>query len=568
MPTTDIRTDNTDSFAWTTITTVHDDDGVIISKTTEYDNSDQTIETFTPESGVVLHRIQLFDNSDTKTYTTIDETFVVVTNAQTGEVFRFRSDWIDRVVTYDDGIVQSMLYYVLNESTGVTKNLKTDTADVKNWATLLLEYDYDGNRTKQETIYDDGARTLWFGGTYGALAEFRFNADGEQTGGLGVYYDQNGKVDEVYYHDVNINGGLFYQKRYEDGHLISVTENDSESMAYDFANRWTQYDPATGNKKSVFTTYDDLTSELVTYELIGSDNNIARTEITDADRNLTAISQRSYDAEGNLAEHQYYDLNVKDGMGFTKSYVDGQLVNFTEEDTTADAVSFERRSTSYDANGAMINRTTESDDGTHRSETWEDGQRRSVETTDIGDIKGWHMLSQYFDESGLLAYKETTYDNDVVRADTYENGVIAQTEQTDPANVQTWTTITTNYDAAGVIEARETVQDDGFLRVDSFEAGKRVAVVRDDLDDVATWDRIETTYTETGDVDVHRIDYDDTDVFIFDKVDGLRIFRDGDGDQRWAFKVTELAGPNGAETTFYDSINDLMIDIAEEFFGF
>lgn len=215
-----------------------------------------------------------------------------------------------------------------------------------------------------------------------------------------------------------------------------------------------------------------------------------------------------YDETGRTEKVTTFD----DGSLRTDTFLFGvrvRSVQIDPDDTgTQDWTSID---VSYGADGEPLSRLIRYDDGTARTDIFDDGDRIQASQEDLVlTARTWSQIETFYDVLGRLTGRDLSYDDGVIRTDQFSAGVRQKTSLVDDLDTSDWAQITYLYDPSGVVESRQQVDDNGDITLILFEDGQRSARVIHDVDDDMPWVVQVTNYDTSGVVDV--TDYQDTDV--------------------------------------------------------
>lgn len=365
---------------------------------------------------------------------------------------------------------------------------------------------------------------------------------------------------------------------------------------------------------SRFTDFDDGSSELARY----TEGLLASVSLTDSSDNLEPWSRftTAFEPDGDVASLQYaYD----DGSSLFETFTDG--VQSLKLEKFPDVVGFDSLrvvQTNFDANGTVDRKVigfhderptvfeyytdgalhtivmddkgnggagvkpwqifqrnfdTETaeltgryfrfDNGTTKSETYENGTLTSVKQTDRDDAVNWDTIQSSYDAVGQLAMRTTVYDNGEARVDTFIEGVRATTDRQDADDAFSWDNIQVFFDENSKLNTRETTYDNGVIKTENFDGGVRISTTQTDINDAKNWDTITTTF-EDGKPSEKRVELDNEDITLTFYTDGKRtqtVQYDGNDSVSWIIRVIDYPPEGGRDVTKYSGLEDIPADV-------
>ncbi len=346
--------------------------------------------------------------------------------------------------------------------------------------------------------------------------------------------DENGfLIGEV----VTFDDGRILTKTVTDGVKTLVTWSDPNN-ATNWASISTTFNPTTGQKTAQTRTMDDGRIISTTFDV----GVISERVITDVANEFNWLSTTSsYDAQGRISSSV---VSHDDGRTSTTTYVngvldqrtvadtdgafiwtstvydwnpvDGQLLTVTttmddgtiivtgpalgpEESTvirtdTKDKFLWESRETTYDAAGAIVQRTVEYDDGRIEVAEFTGGVRSETTISDVDDVKAWETVELTYDTKGQLTDRTTIYDDDRVVTSTYQDGVLATRTVVDVLDAYNWLGFSLRFDAKGRLVEKIIGFDDGVVKTTAYRDGVIFGSIKFDYEDVHAWESISTAY--------------------------------------------------------------------------
>ncbi|PJI91851.1 hypothetical protein BC777_0692 [Yoonia maricola] len=515
---------------WAEITLTHDAEGNIATRTTKLDNGLISLDIFL--QGVSETR---YDYSQTKNWDFIDTTF-------DGNGAR-----ISENVVYDNGVVQ-----MTDFSDGVRiSSERDDIADVFSWETITTLFDFGGAISERETIFDDGVTKFeeFDNGIRTSMTQFDnvgFDGVPAPDGGAKTWqeiytsYDENGEIDT---RETIFDDGVTKFEEFDNGVRASTTQFDN--VGFDGVPA-----PDGGAKtwQEIYTSYDE-NGEIDTRETV-FDNGVTKFEEFD---NGVRASTTQFDNVG------FDGVPAPDGGAKT----------------------WQEIYTSYDENGEIDTRETVFDNGVTKFEEFDNGVRASTTQFDNvgfdgvpapdGGAKTWQEIYTSYDENGEIDIRETVFDNGLHKLEVFDAGQKYFMAQADVDDIKSWDEILTEYDQNGQITQRTTTFDDGGEKFEEFDAGQRVSTIQQDTFNFKNWDTQQTVYDDNGNVSFKGIEFDDSGATfeIFD-AGVLTAFLEFDSEglhdpnsENWAARLTEY-GADGPVTTSYDN----PLDLSPEYFEY
>jgi hypothetical protein len=345
-------------------------------------------------------------------------------------------------------------------------------------------------------------------------------------------YDTNNEFDWDSISTTYIDGELAIEQKtmdtgfgewtwFRDGYVSSFQLWDSP----DNTNTWNVLSTAfnaDGDIIGEYITYDDgryfqqnitdgvVTSEIMSYPETGAANELLQRSTSYWEGEVARVS-------GRYSNGTTYQDNYTDGVRDTRYWSDRTT------DGTDGAKPWTSITLRYDtATGELTQRVTYNDDGTRKTELFEDGVRTSTVQLDNfaynsdvppadGGVKAWERIETQYDANGDIESRDTLFDNGITRAETFDGGTRVLIVQEDVDDVKNWDTITTAYDPNGLVSNKETVFDNGVTRADLFEFGEQFGrIERDNFNEFGeapadggakSWEEITTSYDANGLVD-------------------------------------------------------------------
>ena len=221
----------------------------------------------------------------------------------------------------------------------------------------------------------------------------------------------------------------------------------------------------------------------------------------------TAI--RTWDSTGSVTGvHATYD----DGTVGDQIFTAGIRTALVQTDPN-NAVDWRSITTHYDDTGNRIDRTKVADDGTITVQTWTAGTLSTTSCTDPDDNRSWRTIDTVYDAAGRMVSRTWVADTTETTTITYDTaGRPLEKLRTDVPDLADWSTAVTRYDTAGQVVGTTVVADDGTSITRTYVAGVRRTEVRSDLADTASWETVTYEYDATGDLTLRTIVGDDTTV--------------------------------------------------------
>jgi antitoxin component YwqK of YwqJK toxin-antitoxin module len=230
----------------------------------------------------------------------------------------------------------------------------------------------------------------------------------------------------------------------------------------------------------------------------------------------------------------------------------------------------------FDENGTITEKGWTYDDGRRVILEYEEGVLLyKIELDGLSVEEGtrpWNIKGTVYDADGQVIEKATNFDDGTAVIKEFDNGIATRTTRIDDSfdgTVKPWEIIITLFDETGELESRVTEFDDGRVREVLFEDGVRSSSVLTDVDDVRNWDRIETIFDADGEIERQTKEYDNSDQFVFDYENGevvREVEYDGNDSDPWLIEVRSFdqAGEE-IDVVTYDTIADVPMEIADIF---
>ena len=192
----------------------------------------------------------------------------------------------------------------------------------------------------------------------------------------------------------------------------------------------------------------------------------------------------------------------------------------TVQQDTDDRFKWETIITTTDDFDLLLSRFTFFDDGTTRSEAFENGQLAALTLTDLGpagapsDVRPWERIEITYDGEGNVEDRYELRDDGVQILKSYEAGVLRLQQQVDfgpngtTSDARSWERIETGFDDAGVISYKLQVNDNGVQQFTEYEDGVRRTFAQIDegpqgeVSDVKPWQSIEIQYNALGEIEL------------------------------------------------------------------
>lgn len=509
MPTV-TQEDFADEFIWDTIRTTTNDAGEVTGIQTKFDDGTASSETY--RNGL-LSFTTLSDSRDNPDLN--DFARVIASYDTDGNI-------INEVTTYDTGLEKSVV-----NSGGVLQRVilsdESEDGDLVAWTSVERNYDATGNITRETVRFDDGvydSKTFVNG-----VQATRLRIDEEEGGGAKSWRLIDTKYDE--------DGKLSTQSIvYDDGLVREETRSSDPSEA---ARTVTLEDnPRTGGEGArsfqfVEIKYDD--NNAILSKITQNDNGTTREEyfrdgvrlsITDQDGPIGeagakgwSVVERRFDEDGVLS--QRFTL-LDNGVTREDTFTDGELTSTIEYDApidgdgNGDVKPWDIVYTEFE-DGQKISRFTQNDDGTEKTETFEDGKVVLVETQDADNQKAWSAVYQSitYDDTNDEVRKETVtvFDNDLERTEIRVDGIrVSRTEidNSEDGSARNFEQAFVAFDDDGNVDFKTLVLDSGNDVYIDYDEGAAVLKYELDADDDQSWVVRETVYLADGTTQTNQYD--------------------------------------------------------------
>lgn len=343
-----------------------------------------------------------------------------------------------------------------------TTTLREDLADEFIWTTIATTRDDDGVILGRQYVYDDGTTRdeSYENGIRRTMLQRDDAQDAKNWQSIESYFDENGVISaRIELRD----SGLELVNIYQEGTISQRT--------------WTDLAP------------DGSASDLKSWERIdwyyNSDGVIdARVELRDNGVEIVNL----------------YDQGTISQKTWTDRAIDG---------SPRDVMAWDRIDEYYNSDGLRDARVERYDDGVETVTLYDNGQRMSVISTDVGangepsDARIWERIETYYDENDQRTYRIEQRDDGVTITNEYDAGAVVISTRADTSEggvAKAWDTITSYYAADGQLQAKETVYDNTDVSATFYNEGVRELRLQYDGDDSASWLVRATLYDAAGQV--------------------------------------------------------------------
>jgi len=479
-----------------------------------------------------------------------------------------------RLTVFDNGIFRDEVFFDGIRSETVERDTGPE-GGVRIWDTTTTYFDQGGDIVARVTDFDNGntREELFNNGVRERTTDI--DVDDGQGGNanwasVDTYFDQGGGlVARVTHYDT----GATREELFSNGFRERTTEmdvDDGQGGVHNWQDLTTYYNEG-GELVARVTNYDDggLREELFSN---GLRDRTIQTDSIEGGTGSYAWSQIStyYDQGGVIAARV---MALDNGVTREDIYQDGVRIETVETDDSqgSEAVTWANITTLYE-NGDRVLRDTRYDDGTARSEVFDQGLR--VQTTEVdesidGGARKFQQLVTQFDAEGAMSQRDILFDNGVQRVDEFYAGQRSRTVETDVEDAVNWALRSVTYDANGQKLISEQVMDNGVQTTIDYDAGVRLQRVDLDNAENFNWGFRGTTFDENGVRAKTYTGMDNGDELLDLFEAGARAARveiDGDGSHAWAARVTDY-GADGVVSgqTFYDTLEELPPEYAGEF---
>ena len=524
----------------------------------------------------------IFGRTYTDVTTTFDDGRILVENSQNGVLLTSRltdpTDVLDiqsQTLRYDlsgtllstdtlddDGIRREEVH-----TGGVLTEVNyTDENDAVAWGSVNVVFDSDGTVDSFAIDYDDdaGALSAIDNATANFLQPISYDADDSEDW-MFIVEGRSGSRNWTY--EIADNGNQTHT-RYRDGIIEKLDQ-------YDFADveAWrsinTLYDAA-GTIVTRFTFNDDGSSYTESF-----DAGVLTLGRLQDDANIYDwfFIETVFDAEGNPSSR----TTDYSSRSTTEFFDEGVLTSILEVTGSLTVETF------YDAEGNATRRETNDGNGNTSVEIL---RETTVQTDDAG-TKSWSQITTVRDGDGVLLERETEFDNGTMRSETFENGVLSERTsiqadgdvttlnyengqrvaqfREDVSDAKSWDTISTTYDTDGDQVSKTVIYDNGTITDIRHVDGVIQSHLRTDASDAFGWSEVATVY-DNGTIAARLTTFDEGDLtWQFYDDAGARAARvefDGADDNAWTVKLTTW-GAGGKEVTGYDSLDELPTEYAD-----
>ena len=244
------------------------------------------------------------------------------------------------------------------------------------------------------------------------------------------------------------------------------------------------------------------------------DNGETRLTLVDATAENSAFDwsqqTQTYSADGLVRATEYvYDDGTTRSETF--SYENGMRTGRVQTDGTGSRQNRENWSSieeTYSLDRSQRSRHIEYDDGTTRTidVTYTDGVPNLRVMTDGSDTQSsanWSRIEDHFDADGNIVSRFFEYDNGTSRSQfmTYSDGVRTSRRLVDGTGDQSsanWSLVEDSYDLNGQLTTRLYDYDNGDRMVMHYVDGILISRVREDLSDSRNYESVTQTYDNTG----------------------------------------------------------------------
>ncbi|MCV6609847.1 MAG: hypothetical protein OIF55_03650, partial [Amphritea sp.] len=398
---------------WRTKSTQFGPSGTLLSRTTTYDNGDETHYSYDYIYGT-LQSIRLVDGDGSESWTEFQRTYdpsgaltsksvvgsngirtTTSTNTYNGNVTITETDvvgapgntgimpWQSKSITRtSDGTLHSKsttfdngdsVYRSYFSDGSVSSIRRTDGDNSESWKALEFNFNTDGSIQSRRIVEaNDDSEHLYYNSD-GSLSS-RTLTDGDDSDSwtsLSYYYSATGDLDSV---QINGENGAYEQKYFNaNGDLIRFVQNDAY---FDGSHNWqqitTNYDPD-GTILTKLITFDNYGASASTvYNADGSRVVTAQDGSAHNSQHAWHTKVSTYAADGSLASvHRTMDSGEQTETGFDAA---GNIISTTVFDH-ADAFVWSSKAKSFDAAGAQIGDTVTYDDGRISETTYVNGIR-------------------------------------------------------------------------------------------------------------------------------------------------------------------------------------------------
>ena len=207
----------------------------------------------------------------------------------------------------------------------------------------------------------------------------------------------------------------------------------------------------------------------------------------------------TYDANDTLVRRARLNDNGDEGIA---EYEDGVLVAYTLVDGS-ETRNFASHLKQYQ-DGKVVRRELVEDDGDIRSYDYEDGVLTTFSFTDVSDARAWQRFERSFDFEGTVIGLSITEDDGDLRDYDYMNGQLIRSTFTDGSGARSWFSSENAYNPDRSLDSRFLIEDDGDTRFYDFEDGVVRFYEFEDVSDARSWQTLTIEYDENG-VETSRI---------------------------------------------------------------
>jgi len=200
-----------------------------------------------------------------------------------------------------------------------------------------------------------------------------------------------------------------------------------------------------------------------------------------------------YNTTGHLSAR---DTVYDDGSQRTETFIDGQRMQVVQSDEATNAHDWFDIETNYTTAGDVTQRTTLYDNGMERVDFYASGALSvvtKVDSTQLGAFD-WSHIIQFYGTDGAIVSRGTTFDDGTFKTEDFDQGARTRIVEDDHSDNFNWERIERIFDDEGTIASQERLCDNGDLFIILYDAGKRNTRIEVDGDDTEDWQVRVTEY--------------------------------------------------------------------------
>lgn len=289
-------------------------------------------------------------------------------------------------------------------------------------------------------------------------------------------------------------------------------------------------------------------------------------EDTDNTKGWTSITT-SVDASGLF---MIRTTLMDSGSTVFEAFVGPQRLSQTVTDTAANDADWDSRSIEWNWLGQKTARTIAYDDGDQLLERFDPDTGGRIERMEFDgdDDKPWESITTTYNSTGQVRIgTEKVLDNGRVETLTFDEDTGVRTSRmiVDGNDDKSWYSKMMIYDAdTGRLTSREIVDDDGSRDLITYQNGRKASQILTDGDsDTFDWVAIETIYDVNGRIALTEELRDDGDLVLSSYASGRLTSQttyDNSGNEAWHVEeVTFNAAGDAIETVYYDETGNALI---------